>query len=97
MSAARMDGRTARSQQTRHKIVEACRRWMVEGVFQPSIALTARRAQVSVRSVFQHFKSVEGLHAAALDQDVVIHLHRQLELLKPTDLVKAVVAGRLPQ
>lgn len=43
---------------------------MVEGTFRPTMADVAKRAELSVRSGFQHFDAVERLYAEALRCDV---------------------------
>lgn len=61
---ARVDGRTARGRRTRERIVDACIALVEDGDFRPTAPRVAERADVSVRSVFQHFDDLEGLYAA---------------------------------
>src|SRR5215468_1968420 len=70
-----MDGRLARGARARAAIVDALLALIEEGDLRPSAARIAERAGVSLRSVFQHFKDVESLFAAAAD--------RQSERLAP--------------
>lgn len=63
-----IDGRTARAVRTRHAIVEACLALVDDGDWEPTAPRIAARAEVSVRSVFQHFDDLEGLFAAVGDR-----------------------------
>jgi TetR/AcrR family transcriptional regulator, regulator of autoinduction and epiphytic fitness len=71
MSAAapvpRLDGRLARSVRARAAIVQALLDLIQGGDLQPSAARIAGRAGVSLRSVFQHFRDMESVFAAAAD------------------------------
>jgi AcrR family transcriptional regulator len=63
-----VDGRHARGARARAAIVEALLALIEAGDLRPSAARIAERAGVSLRSVFQHFKDVESLFAAAADR-----------------------------
>jgi AcrR family transcriptional regulator len=63
-----MDGRTARAVRTREAIVDASIALVDEGDLRPTAPKIAERANVSVRSVFQHFDDLEGLYAAVADR-----------------------------
>lgn len=63
-----IDGRTARALRTRDAIVDASIALVDEGDLRPTAPRIADRAQVSVRSVFQHFDDLEGLYAAVGDR-----------------------------
>ena len=66
-----VDGRAARALRTRHAVVDAMLDLVDEGNIRPSAALIARRAGVSLRSVYQHFDDLETLF------DVAAERHRQ--------------------
>lgn len=61
------DGRRARSERTRAAVVEALLTLLDEGVTQPGADLLAERAGVSRRAIFNHFRDLEDLFAAAAD------------------------------
>lgn len=67
----RVDRRNLRAARTRNGILAACCTAMVCGDFRPSVIGVAKSAGVSIRSVFQHFGSLEGLHREALKADFV--------------------------
>ena len=62
------DGRTARALRTRRAIVDATIALVEEGEARPTAPRIAERAEVSVRSVFQHFDDLETLFAAVADR-----------------------------
>ena len=61
-----IDGRVARSERTREAIAEALLALLEEGVQRPRALEIAKRADVAVRTVFQHFDDMEGLYAEIL-------------------------------
>ena len=61
-----VDGRVARSERTRKVIAEALLALLEEGVQRPRALEIAKRADVAVRTVFQHFDDMEGLYAEIL-------------------------------
>jgi len=61
-----VDGRVARSERTREAIAEALLALLEEGVQRPRAQEIAKRADVAVRTVFQHFDDMEGLYAEIL-------------------------------
>ena len=63
----RTDGRNRRAAETRRKIIEAAKIMIAETSVAPTVVGVARRADVSVRSVFQHFHDVESLFVTVLD------------------------------
>jgi AcrR family transcriptional regulator len=63
----RTDGRNRRAAETRRKIIEAAKAMITETSEAPTVVGVARRADVSVRSVFQHFHDVESLFVTVLD------------------------------
>lgn len=77
--AARIDGRLARSERSRRAVVGALLDLFEAGEMRPTAAQIAQRAGVSLRSVFQHFESLETLFAAAAD----LQMERLAPLLQP--------------
>ena len=74
-SVVRTDGRNRRAAETRRKIIEAAKLMIAETSEAPTVVGVARRADVSVRSVFQHFRDVQSLFVTVLDSiraDLVI-------------------------
>jgi AcrR family transcriptional regulator len=63
----RTDGRNRRAAETRRKIIEAAKVMIAETSVAPTVVGVARRADVSVRSVFQHFHDVESLFVTVTD------------------------------
>ena len=63
-----VDGRTARALRTREAIVDAAIALVEEGDVRPTAPRVADRAEVSVRSVFQHFDDLESLYAAVAER-----------------------------
>jgi TetR/AcrR family transcriptional regulator, regulator of autoinduction and epiphytic fitness len=76
---ARVDGRLARSERSRRAVVGALLDLFEAGELRPTAAQIAERAGVSLRSVFQHFESLETLFAAAAD----LQMERIAPLLLP--------------
>jgi len=67
------DGRNRRAAETRRKVIEAAKAMIAETAIAPTVVGVARRADVSVRSVFQHFHDVESLFVTVCDS-----VHREL-------------------
>lgn len=65
-----LDGRTARAVRTRDAIVDACISLIDDGDLRPTGPRIAERANVSVRSVFQHFDDLENLFAMVAERTV---------------------------
>src|SRR5271170_7366044 len=61
------DGRNRRAAETRRKIIEAAKAMLDETSEAPTVVGVAKRADVSVRSVFQHFGDVQSLFVTVLD------------------------------
>jgi AcrR family transcriptional regulator len=76
-----VDGRTARSLRTREAIVDACISLVDEGDLRPTGPRIAERANVSVRSVFQHFDDLENLFAMVAERTVA----RVAQIVVPID------------
>ena len=66
--SGQVDGRTARALRTREAIVDATIALVEEGDVRPTAPRIAERAEVSVRSVFQHFDDLESLYAAVAER-----------------------------
>lgn len=69
------DGRNRRAVETRRKVIAAAKAMIAETSTAPTVVAVARRADVSVRSVFQHFGDVESLFVTVMDsirQDLVV-------------------------
>lgn len=76
-----IDGRRARGQRTRLKVIEALLELVSEGVVRPTAQEIAARAGVALRTVYHHFEDVEALRRLALDLD----MQRHFEILIPID------------
>ena len=63
----RLDGRNRRAVETRRKVIAAAKAMIAETSAAPTVVAVAKRADVSVRSVFQHFGDVESLFVTVLD------------------------------
>jgi AcrR family transcriptional regulator len=63
----RTDGRNRRAAETRRKIIAAAKAMITETSVAPTVVGVAKRADVSVRSVFQHFHDVETLFVTVTD------------------------------
>ena len=63
----RTDGRNRRAAETRRKIIAAATAMISETSTAPTVVAVAKRADVSVRSVFQHFGDVESLFVTVVD------------------------------
>src|SRR5262245_28448804 len=63
----RSDGRNRRAAETRRKILAAAKAMIAETSTAPTVVAVAKRADVSVRSVFQHFGDVESLFVTVMD------------------------------
>lgn len=61
------DGRAARAERTMDSVVVAFLELVEEGDLRPSAQRVAKRAGVSLRSVFHHFADMESLFASAAD------------------------------
>lgn len=83
VSEPEIDGRTARAQRTRRAIVDALLALIEEGDLAPTAPRIARRAGVSLRSIYQHFEDLESLFAdtAARQFERIVDLASPL----PTD------------
>lgn len=66
-NTVRTDGRNRRAAATRRKIIEAAKAMIEETSEAPTVVGVAKRADVSVRSVFQHFGDVQSLFVTVVD------------------------------
>lgn len=69
------DGRNRRAAETRRKVIDAAKAMIAETAVAPTVVGVAKRANVSVRSVFQHFRDVESLFVTVVEsaeKDVVV-------------------------
>lgn len=57
-----VDGRKARSERSRQQIIDALFKLVRSGKVQPSAALVAETAKVSLRTVFRHFEDMDSLY-----------------------------------
>lgn len=95
------DGRNRRATTTKAELLAACRFLMQGGLFRPSMASICRAAKRSPRSGFEHFKSVELLHLAAIEDTWTrtLMFERLMQTERGQDLnwiVRKVVTGRAP-
>ena len=67
ITLVRTDGRNRRAAETRRKIIDAAKAIITESGTAPTVVGVAKRADVSVRSVFQHFGDVESLFVTVVD------------------------------
>lgn len=67
VEVVRRDGRNRRAVETRRKVIAAAKAMIAETSAAPTVVAVAKRADVSVRSVFQHFGDVESLFVTVLD------------------------------
>ncbi len=73
VSESTSDGRVARGERNRERIVSALVELIREGRLVPTAEQVAERAGVGTRTVFRHFDDMEGLHAqifARIEQEV---------------------------
>jgi AcrR family transcriptional regulator len=63
-----IDGRRARRDQNRDRVVDALLEIYREGNLQPSVALVAERSGVSHRSVFRYFEDLDELYRVTVER-----------------------------
>ncbi len=86
---APVDGRTARRDRNRTKVLDAVLDHFREGNLSPGVHDVARRSGVSLRSVYRYFDDVDALIAAAID--------RQYDLARPLFLLPGLGQGPLDE
>jgi TetR/AcrR family transcriptional regulator, regulator of autoinduction and epiphytic fitness len=80
--ASQVDGRRARGERTRLRVLEALLALVEEGELRPTAQEVASRAGVALRTVYHHFEDVEALRRMALN----LQLTRHREILQPVDI-----------
>jgi AcrR family transcriptional regulator len=96
VSTPQTDGRLRRSERSRQVIVEAMVELVGEGVLEPTAEQVAERAEVGLRTVFRHFRDMEGLYAA-MDARLQARVAPLLDSESPTGALAARVAGLVAQ
>ena len=76
-----IDGRRARGERTRTRVLEALLELVEEGELRPTAQEVAARAGVALRTVYHHFEDVSALRTMALS----LQLERYREILAPID------------
>ena len=76
-----VDGRRARGERTRLRVLDALLALVEEGQLRPTVQEVAERAGVALRTVYHHFEDVEALRRTALD----VQLARHMEILRPIE------------
>ncbi len=76
-----VDGRRARGERTRLRVLEALLALVEEGELRPTAQEVAGRAGVALRTVYHHFEDVEALRRMALS----LQLARHREILQTVD------------
>ena len=76
------DGRVRRGERNREAIADALLALYEEGQYRPTARQVAERAGVALRSVFQHYDSIDSLH----EQVVLRHMQQNSQILLPPRL-----------
>lgn len=76
-----VDGRRARGERTRLRVLDALLALVEEGELRPTAQAVAGRAGVALRTVYHHFEDVEALRRMALS----LQLARHREILQAVD------------
>ncbi len=74
-----VDGRRARGERTRLRVLEAMLHLVEEGELRPTAQQVASRAGVALRTVYHHFEDVEALRRMAHE----LQMSRHSEILQP--------------
>lgn len=87
-----------RSQRTRRLMVAQVREFMRTGYYRPTSQEVAKAADISVRSIFQHFDTMDALYVAAVDDPATAAAITDAirGLPDATAVARAFVTGRLP-
>jgi TetR/AcrR family transcriptional regulator, regulator of autoinduction and epiphytic fitness len=80
MEPSETDGRRARGERTRQRVVEALVDLVEGGELQPSAQRVATHAGVALRTVYHHFEDVEALRATAMHLDWQRHVAELAEI-----------------
>jgi len=75
LPAPALDGRRARRESNRERVVDALLELFRQGHVVPSLDLVAERSGVSHRSVFRYFDDLEELHRVAIERSYTRHAH----------------------
>jgi AcrR family transcriptional regulator len=74
------DGRRARGERTRLRVLDALLALVEEGQLRPTAQEVAARAGVALRTVYHHFEDVEALRRTALDLQMSRHREMLIEV-----------------
>jgi TetR/AcrR family transcriptional regulator of autoinduction and epiphytic fitness len=80
LDASITDGRRARGERTRLRVVEALIALVEEGDLRPSAQRVAARAGVALRTVYHHFEDIEALRSTALRLEWQRHVAELLDI-----------------
>lgn len=90
------DGRNRRKFVTGDVMVASARDLMLGGNFRPSMLEICQLAKVSVRTGFDHFKTVEALRLLVVEMPDVVEAIGALTLGRsPAEIARLVVTGRI--
>jgi len=78
--AEHIDGRRARGERTRLRVLDALLTLVDEGQLRPTAQEVAARAGVALRTVYHHFEDVEALRRMALDLQMSRHREMLVEI-----------------
>jgi AcrR family transcriptional regulator len=79
-----VDGRRARGERTRLRVLEALLALVEEGELRPTAQEVASRAGVALRTVYHHFEDVEALRRMALNLQLTRH-REMFQTIDPKD------------
>lgn len=93
------DGRRRRSTRSKAALLCACRIFMESGIFRPSMANICKMAKLSARTGFEHFKTVEALHLAAIEDlavrdAIAARVYGSRRNARRGRIVHAIITGR---
>ncbi len=91
------DGRRARGERTRLRVVEALITLVEEGDLRPSAQRVASRAGVALRTVYHHFEDIEALRSTALRLESQRHMAELIDIdpgLPVTERIEIVTRQR---
>ncbi len=80
LEASITDGRRARGERTRLRVVEALIALVEEGDLRPSAQRVAARAGVALRTVYHHFEDIEALRSTALRLEWQRHVAELIDI-----------------
>lgn len=95
-STPKVDGRLLRSKRSSDALVRATREIMLAGNFRPGMSEICLRAGVSLRTGFDHFRTLENLLLWALDSPGVAEAIGIMTVSRsPAGIARMVVLGRV--